>query len=67
MDSHKFEFTPISLTIKDAARRLVVCSMTIRRLLDGGALKRVSARRFVRVLTRSVQELAKRGGVSHAK
>jgi excisionase family DNA binding protein len=58
---------PVVLTIPDAARRLAVSPMTIRRLLDRGALARVVVGRSVRVLARSVDELAERGGVSRAK
>ena len=40
--------------------------MSIRRLLDRGDLARVAVGRSVRVLARTVDELAERGGVSRA-
>ncbi|MBX3375167.1 MAG: helix-turn-helix domain-containing protein [Phycisphaeraceae bacterium] len=67
MERNKVESPPVALTIADAARRLAVSSTTIRRLLARGALSRVAVGRSVRVLARSVEELAERGGLSHAK
>ena len=61
------EPSPVALTVAQAARRLAVSPMTIRRLLNRGALSRVSIGRSVRVLARSVDELAERGGVTRAK
>lgn len=55
---------PVALTIGQTARRLAVSPMTIRRLLARGELSRVAVGRSVRVLARSVDELAERGGVS---
>lgn len=67
MKRDKLESPPVALTIADAAHRLAVSEMTIRRLLDRGALVRIAVGRSVRVLARSVEELAERGGVSHEK
>lgn len=67
MERNKVETPPVALTIADAARRLAVSPMTIRRLLARGALSRVAVGRSVRVLARSVDELAERGGVAHGK
>ena len=58
---------PVALTIGEAARRLAVSVTTIRRLLEQGTLRRVSVGRSVRVLARSVDELAESGGVPRAK
>lgn len=55
---------PAALTIPEAARRLAVSPMTIRRLLARGELGRIAVGRAVRVLARTVDELAERGGVS---
>lgn len=55
------------MTVGEAARRLAVSPTTIRRLLTRGALVRIAVGRSVRVLARSVDELAERGGVSRAK
>jgi excisionase family DNA binding protein len=65
MERNKVDSPPVALTIAEAARRLAVSQMTIRRLLARGTLSRVSVGRSVRVLARSVHELAERGGVSH--
>lgn len=54
----------IALTIGCAARRLAVSASTIRRLLARGELVRISVGRSVRVLARSVDELAERGGLT---
>ncbi|HEX8875273.1 MAG TPA: helix-turn-helix domain-containing protein [Phycisphaerales bacterium] len=67
MERNKVEASLVALTIAEAARRLAVSPMTIRRLLARGALSRVAVGRSVRVLARSVNELAERGGVSRAK
>jgi excisionase family DNA binding protein len=67
MERNKVEASLVALTIAEAARRLAVSPMTIRRLLVRGALSRVAVGRSVRVLARSVNELAERGGVSRAK
>lgn len=63
----KTESQPVALTIGDAARRLAVSPSTIRRLLARQALTKVAVGRSVRVLARSVDELAERGGVPRAK
>jgi len=63
MERNRIESPPVALTIAEAARRLAVSPMTIRRLLARGALSRVVVGRSVRVLARSVDELAERGGV----
>jgi excisionase family DNA binding protein len=55
----------VAITIAEAARRLDLSRMTIRRLLDRDELSRVRVGRSVRVLARSVDELAERGGVRH--
>jgi len=65
MKNSEVETTPVALTIRSAARLLAVSPMTIRRLLDRGALIRVKIGRSVRVLARSVHELAESGGVAH--
>ena len=64
MERDRIEAPPIALTIGEASRRLAVSRMTIRRLLERGALVRITVGRSVRVLARSVDELAERGGVS---
>jgi excisionase family DNA binding protein len=61
------ESNPVALTIRDAARRLAVSPMTIRRMLERGDLARITIGRSVRVLARSVDELAERGGVARGK
>lgn len=66
MERDKLEAPPVALTIRDAARRLAVSQMTIRRLLERGALVRIVVGRSVRVLARSVDELAERGGLTSA-
>ncbi len=67
MELNTFESPPVALTIPEAARRLAVSPMTIRRLLESGALSRVAIGRSVRVLASSVDELAARGGVQHGR
>lgn len=67
MERNELRTAPIALTIPDAARRLAVSPMTIRRLLTRGDLSRVAIGRSVRVLTRSVDELAERGGVADGR
>lgn len=67
MERNEVETPPVALTIADAARRLAVSPMTIRRLLERGSLVRIAVGRSVRVLARSVDELAERGGVPRAK
>lgn len=67
MERDKVEATPVAMTIPDAARRLAVSPMTIRRLLARGELSRITVGRSVRVLARSVDELAERGGVARAE
>ncbi|MDX2147335.1 MAG: helix-turn-helix domain-containing protein [Planctomycetota bacterium] len=67
MERNRVEPPPVALTIADAARRLAVSPMTIRRLLERGELVRIAVGRSVRVLARSVDELAERGGVSRGK
>jgi excisionase family DNA binding protein len=64
MEHQKTEIPPVALTITEAARRLAVSPMTIRRLLENGALARVAVGRSVRVLARSVDDLAERGGIA---
>ena len=66
MEYDNIESPPVALTIADAARRLAVSPMTIRRLLERGELSRVAIGRSVRVLAWSVDELAERGGVARA-
>ena len=61
------ETPPVAMTIGDAATRLAVSQTTIRRLLERGHLSKVMVGRSVRVLARSVDELAERGGVSRAE
>lgn len=53
---------PVAVTVGEAARRLAVSTMTVRRLLERGALARVRVGRSVRVLASSVDDLAARGG-----
>jgi len=68
MERNKVDLPPVALTIADAARRLSVSPMTIRRLLRRGTLYRISIGRSVRVLTRSIDEFADRGeGVARAE
>lgn len=67
MQREKVDAVPVAVTIGDAAQRLAVSRTTIRRLLARGELVRVSMGRSVRVLARSVDELAERGGVTRAK
>ena len=67
MERNRIESSPVALTIADAARRLAVSPMTIRRLLARGDLSRVAVGRSVRVLARSVDELAERGGVARGQ
>jgi len=62
MECNEAESPPVALTIADAARRLAVSPTTIRRLLARGGLARIAVGRSVRVLARSVDELAERGG-----
>ncbi len=64
MAHKKLDMRPVALTIGDAAQELAVSATTIRRLLASGELRRIVVGRSVRVLARSVQELAERGGVS---
>jgi excisionase family DNA binding protein len=66
MERNNVGSPPLALTIADAARRLSVSQMTVRRLLERGLLSRVTIGRSVRVLARSVDELAERGGVARA-
>lgn len=63
----KVESPPVALSIADAARRLSVSPTTIRRLLARRALVRITIGRSVRVLARSVDELAERGGVARGR
>lgn len=58
--------SPVALTVAESAWQLGVSQMTIRRLLAHGALVRVKVGRSVRVLARSVDEFAQRGGVDRA-
>lgn len=67
MERNRYELAPVALTIPEAARRLAVSPMTIRRLLAGGSLTRIAVGRSVRVLARSVDELAERGGVARGE
>ena len=60
------ESAVVALTIREAARRLALSPTTIRRLLNRRALGRVAVGRSVRVLARSVDELAERVGVARA-
>lgn len=62
MERKRDDSPPVALTIGESARRLKVSQMTIRRLLERGELSRVTIGRAVRVLARSVDELAERGG-----
>lgn len=62
MERNDVESPKVAISIADAARRLSVSPVTVRRLLDRGALVRVEIGRSVRVLARSVDELAERGG-----
>jgi excisionase family DNA binding protein len=65
---HENEFAPpLALTIGDAAKRLSVSAMTIRRLLASGQLLKVVIGRSIRVSARSVEALVERGGVARAK
>jgi excisionase family DNA binding protein len=57
----------VAESLARAARRLDVSVPTVRRLLAKGELSRVQIGRAVRVLSRSVDELAERGGVNRAK
>jgi len=57
----------VAMTIGDTARRLAVSPTTVRRLLERGELTRIDLGRAVRVLSRSVDEFAERGGVANAK
>lgn len=67
MERNNVESPPVALKIADAARLLAVSPMTIRRLLARGELSRVAVGRTVRVLARSVDEFAERGGVSRGQ
>lgn len=67
MERNELKPPAVALTITEAARRLAVSPMTIRRLLTRGALSRVAIGRSVRVLARSVDELAERGGVANGQ
>ena len=58
---------PITVTLRVAARRLSVCEMTIRRLLDSGSLERISIGRSVRVVAASIDRLIAKGGTSRVK
>ena len=58
---------PLTITLRVAARRLSVCELTIRRLLDRGALQRVSFGRSVRVVASSIDRLIAKGGTSRGK
>jgi excisionase family DNA binding protein len=62
MERKQFDSSPVAFKILEAARRLEVSPMTIRRLLARGALTRVRVGRSVRVLASSVSALAERGG-----
>lgn len=62
MEHKLMDALPVVETIRAAARRLAVSQATIRRLLARGALGRVAVGRSVRVLSRSVDDLAERGG-----
>lgn len=65
---HENDFTPpLALTIGDAAQRLSVSAMTIRRLLASGQLVKVVIGRSIRVSARSVEALVERGGVARAQ
>lgn len=57
----------LALTIGEAAKRLSVSSMTIRRLLADGQLSKVAIGRSIRVSARSVEAFIERGGVARAK
>jgi len=67
MERNRIDPPPVALTIPDAARRLAVSQMTIRRLMERGALVRIAVGRSVRVLARSLDELAERGGVARGE
>ena len=64
MEQNALDSPPVALTIPEAARRLAVSPMTIRRLLARGELTRVRVGRSVRVLASSVAALAAKGGVA---
>ncbi len=64
MQREKIETPPVAVTIAGAAHRLAVSEMTIRRLLARGVLVRIAVGRSVRVLIKSVDELAERGGAA---
>lgn len=55
----------VAIQIPEAARRLAVSEMTVRRLLERGELTRIAVGRSVRVLAKSVDDLAARGGARH--
>ena len=57
MERNKLESAPVAMTIPEAARRLAVSPMTIRRLLDRGELARIRIGRSVRVSASSVAAL----------
>jgi excisionase family DNA binding protein len=67
METQNEPTPPLALTIDDAAQRLSVSAMTIRRLLEGGQLSKVVIGRAVRVSARSVAVLVERGGVPRAE
>ena len=58
---------PQTVTLPEAARRLSVCVMTIRRLLARDELGRVTLGRSVRVVVASIDRLIAKGGASRAK
>jgi excisionase family DNA binding protein len=67
MDRNKEGTQQVAVTIREAARRLSVSYITVWRMLNRGDLTRVRIGRSVRVLARSVDELAERGGVPRAQ
>ncbi|HYF14042.1 MAG TPA: excisionase family DNA-binding protein [Phycisphaerales bacterium] len=56
---------PVALTVREAARRLSLSQSTIWRLLARGTLARVRVGRSVRVLAKSVEEFAAKGGAAN--
>lgn len=67
MNQAKQERPGVALTIGEAARRLAVSPMTIRRLIERGELKRIALGRSVRVPARSIDDLIERGGAGVAR
>lgn len=66
MTPNTVDHPPVLLTIEEAAKHLAVSQTTIRRLWESGELKRVTIGKAVRLLARSVEEFAQKGGATHA-